>query len=313
MKKVFIPLLCFLLCNGTVQAQFSIFKKDSDRDGVLDKNDLCPKLFGSKSLQGCPDRDQDGVSDNKDACPDLYAPGNFFGCPDTDGDGLLDHEDRCPQAAGAMMLDGCPDFDGDGIADVDDFCPNVAGIQYFSGCPDSDGDGIVDKEDACPHRRGTSLTNGCPDENAVYADAENFPILRYKPAPKATLASLSAKGIGSNQFYLVKTLKYAPSSTDPMQTSKPVLDEVISILKANPNQKVQLNSFTDSSGNAADNKRLSAKRAKVLLDYLVKKGIDPRRMKAAAFGESTPTTNDTPEAQAMVRRVEMILFTEVKL
>ena len=279
----------------------------------MNKNDRCPKVFGSKSLQGCPDRDQDGIADDLDACPDLYAPGNFLGCPDTDGDGMLDQEDRCPQAAGAIIFDGCPDYDGDGVPDVDDNCPTVAGIRHFAGCPDTDGDGIVDNEDACPNRRGTTLTNGCPDENAVYADIENFPILKHKLRADARLANYSEKGISTNQFYLVKTIRYAPSSTDPMHTSKPVLDEVVSILKANPNQRIQLNSFTDSSGSADVNKRLSAKRAKVLLDYLVKKGINPNRLKATAYGESVPSTASTAEERALNRRVEMILYTEVKL
>ena len=44
-------------------------QKDSDGDGVADKNDLCPYLKGDPKLKGCPDRDGDGVADDKDACP----------------------------------------------------------------------------------------------------------------------------------------------------------------------------------------------------------------------------------------------------
>ena len=88
---------------------------------------------------------------------------------------------------------------------------------------------------------------------------------------------------------------------------------MISILKANPTRKIQINSFTDSSGSAEANKRISAKRAKVLLDYLVEKGVNPNRLKATAFGESVPSISTTPEERAMNRKVEMILYTEVKL
>jgi len=111
--------------SAGLQINFGV--KDTDDDGVRDKDDLCPETFGKYELAGCPDKDNDGIADKDDACPDIAGKAEFKGCPDTDGDGIIDSEDTCPNSAGKKELNGCPDKDNDGIADKHDKCPDVAG------------------------------------------------------------------------------------------------------------------------------------------------------------------------------------------
>lgn len=82
--------------------------KDSDKDGIPDKYDLCPFLKGDAKLQGCPDRDGDGITDDKDACPNTLGLAIYEGCPDTDGDGIIDKYDICPNEVGIGRYRGCP-------------------------------------------------------------------------------------------------------------------------------------------------------------------------------------------------------------
>ena len=118
---------------------------------------------------GAKDTDKDGIPDKDDACPDVAGPKEFNGCPDTDGDGIADKDDACPEVAGPKEFNGCPDTDGDGIPDKDDKCPDVAGPAENGGCPwpDTDGDGVLDKDDLCPEVAGPASNKGCPepDEN----------------------------------------------------------------------------------------------------------------------------------------------------
>ncbi|UYM16976.1 OmpA family protein [Endozoicomonas euniceicola] len=107
--------------------------KDSDGDGVTDRNDLCkntpPGVEVGKS--GCPlDSDNDGVPDYQDQCPNTPAGMivNEHGCPDSDGDGVADNMDQCPDTPAGVMVDdkGCPmDSDNDGVPDDLDRCPNT--------------------------------------------------------------------------------------------------------------------------------------------------------------------------------------------
>ncbi|WP_185852372.1 OmpA family protein [Blattabacterium cuenoti] len=55
--------------------------KDSDNDGVLDKEDFCPNQFGLKKFQGCPDTDSDNIPDHEDKCPNKFGKKENKGCP----------------------------------------------------------------------------------------------------------------------------------------------------------------------------------------------------------------------------------------
>ena len=116
---------------------------------------------------GAKDTDKDGIPDKDDACPDVAGPKEFNGCPDTDGDGIPDKDDACPDVAGLKEFNGCPDTDGDGVPDKDDKCPDVAGPAENGGCPwpDTDGDGVLDKDDLCVNEAGPASNNGCPEPN----------------------------------------------------------------------------------------------------------------------------------------------------
>ncbi len=136
--------------------------KDTDGDGVSDKQDQCPDVKGIWTFRGCPDTDGDGIKDSEDDCPEHAGPKETKGCPDTDKDGIFDKNDACPTAAGPAQFNGCPDTDGDGLPDSEDECPTKAGSKEFGGCPDTDGDGLVDKEDQCPTVAGPKANKGCP-------------------------------------------------------------------------------------------------------------------------------------------------------
>jgi hypothetical protein len=77
-----------MLSISTCRSYFQIWRKDTDGDGIYDKDDACPEVAGLK-VNGCPDTDGDGIQDSADACPDVFGLAALNGCPDTDGDGLL--------------------------------------------------------------------------------------------------------------------------------------------------------------------------------------------------------------------------------
>ena len=143
----------------------------------VDKSDVANFWQASASLLfrfGNTDRDKDGILDKDDLCPDTPGLAEFQGCPDTDGDGVPDKDDQCPDVAGPVENNGCPwpDTDGDGVVDKDDACPEVAGPAENNGCPwpDTDGDGVLDKDDACPTVPGLAQYNGCPKPASAYAE-----------------------------------------------------------------------------------------------------------------------------------------------
>lgn len=90
------------------------------------------------------------------------------------------------------------------------------------------------------------------------------------------------------------------------------LDEVVSVLRAYPKNKVSIEGHTDSVGKAAVNKRLSLERATAVMDYIVSKGIDHNRITVVGWGEEKPVaSNRKRSGQAANRRVEIIILKEM--
>ena len=116
--------------------------KDTDGDGIFDKDDVCPAVKGIAKYKGCPipDSDKDGINDDEDKCITQPGTQKYQGCPvpDTDGDGVNDEEDKCPTVKGVARYEGCPvpDTDGDSVNDEEDKCKDVVGTAKNQGCPE---------------------------------------------------------------------------------------------------------------------------------------------------------------------------------
>ena len=212
---------------------------------------------------------------------------------DTDGDGIPDIDDKCPNEPedkdGFQDDDGCPDpdNDNDGVLDGQDQCPNQAGPAALDGCPDRDGDEVPDIVDKCPDVFGVAEKEGCPaDEPQVVLESDRIRI----------------KG---NIFF-------ETASATLQQRSFSMLDEVFTVLTNNPDiGPVQVEGHTDNVGGRQYNLDLSERRAKSVEEYLIKKGVDAKRLRHKGFGFERPVaTNATPLGRAKNRRVEFNLVPE---
>lgn len=229
------------------------------------------------------DKDGDGVQDESDACPDVKGLASLRGCPDTDADGITDKDDKCPTEKGLSKYNGCPipDTDKDGINDEEDVCKDAAGLARYQGCPipDSDKDGINDEEDKCKDVAGVASNMGCPEIAMAVVERIN----------KAAASIFFATG-----------------SSKLLAKSNTALNNVVTILKANPDYKLDVNGYTDNQGNTDKNRALSEARAIAVQDYLVKKGIEASRLNAVGFGDENPVAdNKTAAGRAKNRRVEL--------
>ena len=89
--------------------------------------------------------------------------------------------------------------------------------------------------------------------------------------------------------------------------SKPVLDEVLNLLKSEPGWKLTIEGHTDSSGSDSHNQTLSQQRAESVKAFLVKAGIVADRLQTKGFGESKPVADNATElGRAQNRRVELV-------
>lgn len=84
------------------------------------------------------------------------------------------------------------------------------------------------------------------------------------------------------------------------------LNKIERILNENPNIKVEISGHTDNIGPAEYNKRLSQRRANAVVEYLIGKGVDRRRLIAKGYGEEKPLASNDDEVMGreLNRRVE---------
>ena len=66
------------------------------------------------------------------------------------------------------------------------------------------------------------------------------------------------------------------------------LNNQAKLLRNNPTLQIQLSTHTDCRGEDDYNLDLSQKRAKSVVDYLISQGIDPQRLVAVGYGETSP-------------------------
>jgi len=71
------------------------------------------------------------------------------------------------------------------------------------------------------------------------------------------------------------------------------LDKLVETLNDNPNVTIELMSHTDSRDTEEYNIDLSQKRAQSVVQYLIEKGIEPERLSARGYGESSPVIVDS--------------------
>ncbi|MGO8969545.1 MAG: OmpA family protein [Myxococcaceae bacterium] len=207
---------------------------------------------------------------------------------DRDHDGIPDELDKCPDEPGPKENDGCPDVDtdGDGVPDRLDACPREPGSREMDGCPDRDGDQIPDREDKCPDEPGPAENDGCP--------VVGEPLVQLE----------------TKQIRIRGSVLFDTGMATILSQSYPLLDEVVQVLKDNPTiGPVRIEGNTDSRGGREYNLDLSERRARAVLDYLVKHGIKRSRLRTIGYGFDHPVaTNETALGRAKNRRVEFRLL-----
>lgn len=323
---------------GGLAYSVQIGPQDQDRDGIVDKEDRCPRVKGGIMGKGCPDRDGDGVEDLEDVCPDTYGKWELNGCPDTDDDGIADANDACPLLAGKIPTQGCPDEDDDGIVDKEDECPEHAGPLEYNGCPDTDGDLILDKNDECPKEPGIEEKQGCPfydlDADGIEDKDDDCPEEYGNPeangCPDADVDGVmdwedqcpESPGERENSGcpkiseeaqqildFAAQAVEFETGSAVLKEESLKILDQIADVLKEFDGYSLVINGHTDSRGNDKTNQTLSEKRAKSCYDYLLTKSVSKHRMEYKGFGETRPIgNNNTAAGRKMNRRVEFGVF-----
>ena len=118
----------------------------------------------------------------------------------------------------------------------------------------------------------------------------------------------SSKPVDTTTWFDFDRLTFDTGKDTLQPSSQEQLNNVVAILKAYPNVHVKIGGYTDNTGNAGANLKLSDDRAKNVMNALVAGGIDQSRLEAKGYGEEHPVaSNDTEEGRAQNRRISLLV------
>ena len=104
-------------------------------------------------------------------------------------------------------------------------------------------------------------------------------------------------------------VQFETGKADLKPVSHSLLDEVVAVMKDNPQiEIVEVEGHTDSTGSADLNRKLSQARAESVIKYLVSKGIKKGRLEPKGYGPDRPIADNNEEAgRDANRRVEFFI------
>ncbi|MHB9055269.1 MAG: PorE family type IX secretion system protein [Paludibacteraceae bacterium] len=94
------------------------------------------------------------------------------------------------------------------------------------------------------------------------------------------------------QFVKIDNIYYDFDKATLRPESQEGLNALIAMMNENPNITIEMSANTDYKGNDEYNRDLSARRAKAVIDYMIKAGVDAARLTAIGYGEVKPFVVD---------------------
>lgn len=128
---------------------------------------------------------------------------------------------------------------------------------------------------------------------------------------KAALKDLQAKQTDRGIVMTLGDVLFDVDKSSLKPGGTRVVDKLSGYLQENPERKVAIEGFTDSTGSNEYNKELSERRAESVKQALIRSGTDPNRIVVEGFGEEYPVAgNESSSGRQLNRRVEIVLSDE---
>jgi len=168
------------------------------------------------------------------------------------------------------------------------------GFAFEPSLLDTDGDGIPDIRDECPLVPGTRAYKGCPPPPVPIGEPEE------EAEDEGRVDIVEEKSDAELVDGAIRTLKkiyFEYNSDEIKEESFPILDQVAKIILDNPKiELLEIEGHADERGPERYNLNLTTKRAASVKRYLVKKGIDGKRLRSMGYGEYCPVRLGSTEA-----------------
>jgi OmpA-OmpF porin, OOP family len=131
-------------------------------------------------------------------------------------------------------------------------------------------------------------------------------VLEMEPMKQEISANEMLDALNKDGFIALDIL-FDTGKSNIQNESLPIVDQIFELMKNDPTLKISIEGHTDNVGDAVSNKKLSNDRAKAVMDAIIAKGIDKKRMSFVGWGQEKPVSdNRSEEGRTKNRRVEIV-------
>jgi outer membrane protein OmpA-like peptidoglycan-associated protein len=147
---------------------------------------------------------------------------------------------------------------------------------------------------------GKNTSRQDPEVHDVVIEHDNDP-------PPVEQPKMDSIHIEAGETFVAENIYFNTDKSSLKPESYPVLDQIVAAMKAQPKLKVEVDGYTDDSGNLKYNLQLSEDRAKTVAKYLIKHGISKKRVSYKGKGAYIKRgQKPKPGQSGSNRRVEFI-------
>lgn len=157
------------------------------------------------------------------------------------------------------------------------------------------------------------LTQG--SEYALYANRKGylFKSLNFNYSESINLDPLkidiSLEPVQRGSVSVLENIFFDVDKYELKDKSITELEKVIQFMRENPLIRIEIGGHTDNTGNPSYNLQLSEKRAGAVYQYIISKGIEPKRLVSKGHGSSKPlNSNETKEGRQQNRRIDFTVL-----
>ncbi len=121
--------------------------------------------------------------------------------------------------------------------------------------------------------------------------------------------TITLERLRKGRGYVIDNILFEFDKAYLKRESLDILDKLVRIMKGDPSLRVEVRGHTDSTGDSGYNRKLSERRADAVVEYMIKNGVSPERLRSTGFGETRPlASNDTAEGRGRNRRTEFFFL-----
>jgi outer membrane protein OmpA-like peptidoglycan-associated protein len=141
--------------------------------------------------------------------------------------------------------------------------------------------------------------------------SENFDFAEGYTSAEPLTKTIALNKVRKGEFMRMYNVFYDTDSWELLEASIPELEHLLQFLVVNNTVVIEIGGHTDSDGSDQHNQRLSERRAESVRAYLVKRGIDSKRIFSHGYGETSPVADNlTPAGKRLNRRTEITILSE---